>query len=74
MRGNEVLRRIKEDPELRVIPVVILTTSDNEQDILESYRAHANCFITKPVNFGKFIGVIQQIETFWIGIVKLPPS
>ena len=70
--GMEVLQEIKNDIDLRVIPVVILTTSDSEKDILESYQHHANCFITKPVDFEKFMHVVRMIKDFWIGIVKLP--
>ena len=70
--GMEVLQEIKNDIDLRVIPVVILTTSDSEKDILESYQHHANCFITKPVDFQEFMYVIRMIKDFWTGIVKLP--
>jgi CheY-like chemotaxis protein len=69
-----VLREIKEDPELKRIPVVILTTSQAEQDILRSYNLHANCYITKPVDLEKFLGVIRSLEDFWLTIVRLPPS
>lgn len=70
--GKEVLSEIKKDDSFRVIPVVILTTSDSEKDILDSYYNHANCFITKPVDFLKFMEVIYAIKDFWISIVKLP--
>ena len=70
--GREVLRVIKIDPELKRIPVVILTTSDAEQDILKSYELHANCYITKPVDLEQFSKVVQCIEDFWFTIVKLP--
>jgi len=70
--GLEVLTEIKNDVDLTVIPVVILTTSDSEKDILESYQHHANCFITKPVDFAKFMHVVHMIKDFWISIVKLP--
>jgi two-component system, chemotaxis family, response regulator Rcp1 len=70
--GKEVLIKIKADETLRSIPVVILTTSDNEKDITESYDNHANCYITKPVDFNKFMRVISMINDFWITIVKLP--
>lgn len=70
--GKEVLAEIKKDRELMVIPVVILTTSDSEKDILESYHNHANCYITKPVDFKKFMSVIHLIKDFWISIVQLP--
>ncbi|HEX4658897.1 MAG TPA: response regulator [Streptosporangiaceae bacterium] len=70
--GLEVLAELKSDPELRVIPVVILTTSQAEEDILRSYSLHANAYVTKPVDFERFIEVIRQIDNFFISIVKLP--
>jgi chemotaxis family two-component system response regulator Rcp1 len=70
--GHEVLEEVKTDPSLSLIPVVVLTTSDAEEDILRSYRLHANCYITKPVELDKFLRVIQSIEHFWVSIVKLP--
>jgi CheY-like chemotaxis protein len=70
--GREVLAEIKADPTLRRIPVVILTTSEAEQDILRSYDLHANCYVTKPVDLEQFITVIRSIENFWLVIVKLP--
>ena len=72
MDGNEVLNRIKIHPELKRVPVVILTTSSSEKDIHEAYNNHANCYITKPVDLDKFIDVIHTIEDFWISIVQLP--
>lgn len=72
--GREVLAEVKEDPDLRMIPVVVLTTSRDEQDILKSYDLHANCYITKPVDFEQFIGVVRAIEDFWLSVVKLPPN
>ncbi len=69
--GREVLAEIKEDPELKRIPVVVLTTSTAEQDILKTYNLHANCYITKPVDLDQFIIVVQSLETFWFTIVKL---
>ncbi len=72
--GREVLAEIKDDPELRCIPVVILTTSTAEQDVLKTYNLHANCYITKPVDLDQFIAVVQSIENFWFSIVKLAPS
>ncbi|NOT50556.1 MAG: response regulator [Chitinophagaceae bacterium] len=72
MDGMEVLAGIKNDEDLKSIPVVILTTSDSENDIVKSYNNHANCYITKPVDFNKFIEVVQLIKEFWISIVKLP--
>jgi CheY-like chemotaxis protein len=70
--GREVLAEIKADQNLRRIPVVILTTSEAEQDILRSYDLHANCYVTKPVDLEQFITVIKSIENFWLVIVKLP--
>jgi len=70
--GIEVLTIIKKDEHLKIIPVVMLTTSDSEKDIMESYQCHANCYITKPVNFVNFMEVIQAIKDFWINIVQLP--
>lgn len=70
--GRQVLEEIKQDVELRSIPVVILTTSRAEQDILRSYDLHANAYITKPVDFDQFISVVQAIEHFWFAIVTLP--
>jgi chemotaxis family two-component system response regulator Rcp1 len=70
--GREVLAEIKRDPVLKRIPVVVLTTSEAEQDILESYELHANCYVTKPVDLDQFIRVVRSIEDFWLAIVKLP--
>ena len=70
--GREVLAEIKEDEELRRIPVVVLTTSSSEQDILRTYSLHAHCYITKPVDLDQFIQVVKGIEDFWLTIVKLP--
>lgn len=72
--GREVLAEIKDDPELKRIPVVILTTSKAEEDILRTYTLHANCYITKPVNLDQFMKVVRAIEDFWLTIVKLPPE
>lgn len=72
MDGLEVLKEIKEDDKLAALPVVMLTTSESEKDILSSYRHHANCFIVKPVDFDKFMKVVLAIKDFWINIVKLP--
>ncbi len=72
--GREVLAEIKEDPDLRRIPVVILTISQAEEDVLKTYDLHANCYITKPVDLDQFIKVVRSIEDFWFGIVKLPPN
>ena len=70
--GREVLREIKEDSNLKSIPVVVLTTSGAEKDILKAYNLHANAYITKPLDFDQFIKVIQSIANFWLEIVKLP--
>jgi chemotaxis family two-component system response regulator Rcp1 len=72
--GREVLEDIKKDPNLRHIPVVVLTSSQAEEDILRSYRLHANCFITKPVDFEQLTKVVQGIEQFWFTLVRLPPE
>jgi two-component system, chemotaxis family, response regulator Rcp1 len=71
--GREVLAEIKADPQLRRIPVVILTTSQADQDILHSYDLGANCYITKPVDLSQLTAVVQAIENFWFTVVKLPP-
>lgn len=70
--GREVLAEIKNDDELKRIPVVVLTVSSAEEDILKSYNLHANCFITKPLDLGQFMKVVQSVEDFWLTIVKLP--
>jgi CheY-like chemotaxis protein len=70
--GREVLAEMKSDPELRVIPVVVLTTSEAEEDILRSYTLHANAYVSKPVDFDRFIDVIRQIDDFFVTVVKLP--
>jgi CheY-like chemotaxis protein len=70
--GREVLAEIKADPELRSIPVVVLTTSRAEEDILKAYNLNANCYITKPVDFEQFVRVVQSIEDFWLSVVCLP--
>ena len=70
--GREVLAEIKSDPELRRIPVVVLTTSEAEQDIVESYNLYANCYVKKPVDLDAFIQVVRSIDNFWLAIVKLP--
>jgi len=71
--GRDVLREVKGDPSLRRIPVVILTTSQAEEDILHTYDLHANCYISKPVDFNQFLKVVRSIEDFWLTVVKLPP-
>ena len=72
--GREVLSEIKADLKLKSIPVVVLTTSSAEEDILKSYDLHANCYITKPVDLDQFIEVVKSINAFWFNIVKLPPN
>jgi CheY-like chemotaxis protein len=70
--GREVLAEIKADEDLKTIPVVVLTTSRAEQDVLRAYNLHANCYITKPVDFEQFLEVVRSIESFWLLIVRLP--
>jgi CheY-like chemotaxis protein len=70
--GREVLDELKRDSDLKVIPVVVLTTSRSEQDVLRSYQLHANCYITKPVDFTQFMEVVKAIEHFWLSVVTLP--
>jgi len=72
--GTEVLAEIKSDESLKTIPVVVLTTSKAEEDILTSYGLHANCYITKPVEFDKFAEVVRSINNFWFSVVTMPPS
>jgi CheY-like chemotaxis protein len=70
--GRQVLEEIKDDAELRTIPVVVLTTSEAEEDILRSYSLHANAYVTKPVDFDRFIDVVRQIDEFFVEVVRLP--
>lgn len=70
--GREVLAEIKSDPELKTIPVVVITSSEAEQDVIKSYNLNANCYVTKPVNLDQFIKVVQSVNDFWLTIVKLP--
>ncbi|HBZ57212.1 MAG TPA: response regulator [Syntrophobacteraceae bacterium] len=72
--GREVLAEIKSDENLKRIPVVILTASKDEEDILQSYNLHANCYISKPIDLHQFVRVVRAIEHFWLTIVKLPPN
>ena len=72
--GREVLAEIKGDDSLKTIPVVVLTTSKAEEDVLKAYGLNANCYITKPVDLGQFIEVIQSIDRFWLAVVTLPPK
>jgi chemotaxis family two-component system response regulator Rcp1 len=71
--GREVLEFIKKDKDLHLIPVVILTSSDAERDVVQTYHLHANCYVVKPVDFKKFIEVIKSINDFWLTVVKFPP-
>ncbi|MFA6470393.1 MAG: response regulator [Candidatus Latescibacterota bacterium] len=71
--GREVLKEIKEDEKLKSIPVVVLTMSKSEEDAWKAYDLHANCYITKPIDFNQFIKVVKSIQDFWFTIVKLPP-
>ena len=70
--GREVLRELKSDPSLKFIPVIVLTTSRSDKDVLQSYELNANCYITKPVDFQQFIDVVKSIEHFWLSVVTLP--
>jgi chemotaxis family two-component system response regulator Rcp1 len=70
--GREVLAEIKADPDLRMIPVLVLTTSQDEADVLQAYGLHANCYITKPVDFQQFTDIVRAIEHFWFTVVTLP--
>jgi chemotaxis family two-component system response regulator Rcp1 len=70
--GRAVLAEIKNDPDLKRIPVVILTTSQDDRDILHAYNSYANCYITKPVDLKQFLAVVESIDTFWLTVVKLP--
>ena len=72
--GREVLAEIKQDSDLKRIPVVVLTTSRAEEDVIRSYDLHANCYITKPVDLDQFLSVVRSIEHFWLTIVTLPPN
>ncbi len=74
MNGLELLKRIKDDPFLRRIPVVVLTISKSEEDIISSYNLHANCFISKPVDLDQFSGILQAINDYWFDMVRLPPE
>ena len=71
--GREVLAEMKSDDELKCIPVVIMTISEAEEDILKSYKLHANCYVTKPIDFAQFAKMVNSINNFWLSIVKLPP-
>jgi CheY-like chemotaxis protein len=72
--GREVLAEVKQDPDLRRIPVIIMTSSDDEKDILAAYNLYVNCYVTKPVDLDQFISVVKTIEHFWLSVVKLPAA
>lgn len=74
MNGKEVLGEIKMDPDLKRIPVVVLTTSDNEQDVRRAYDLHVNAYVRKPVDLDQFIKIVEAVEDFWLSVVKLPPK
>ncbi|HEY7309527.1 MAG TPA: response regulator [Gemmataceae bacterium] len=74
MDGKEVLQEIKQDPDLKRIPVVVMTSSRSQRDMLEAYNQHANCYVTKPVDMDQFIGAVKKIEDFWFTVVKLPAA
>ena len=73
MEGHEVLADIKADAGLATIPILVLTSSSAEEDILRCYQLHANCFITKPIDFGEVISAVRSLEAFWLNVVRLPP-
>jgi CheY-like chemotaxis protein len=70
--GREVLAEVKGDPDLRTIPIVVLTTSEAEEDVLKSYQLHANAYVTKPVDFERFVSIVRQIDDFFVSVVRLP--
>ena len=70
--GRDVLAEVKADPSLRTIPVVVLTTSEAEEDVLRSYQLHANAYVTKPVDFERFVAIVRQIDDFFVSVVRLP--
>jgi len=72
--GRAVLAEIKADPDLKRIPVIVLTTSEDERDVLHAYNSYANCYITKPVDLKQFLSAVESVETFWLSVVKLPPN
>jgi CheY-like chemotaxis protein len=74
MSGHEVLKYIKENDAFKHLPVIMLTTSSSEDDILKSYKQYCNCFITKPIGASEFVNVVSKLEEFWISIVQLPPA
>jgi CheY-like chemotaxis protein len=70
--GREVLQEVKSDEDLRTIPIVVLTTSEAEEDVLRSYQLHANAYVTKPVDFDRFVSIVRQIDEFFVSVVRLP--
>jgi CheY-like chemotaxis protein len=70
--GREVLAEVKQDPDLRTVPIVVLTTSEAEEDVLKSYQLHANAYVTKPVDFERFVSIVRQIDDFFVSVVRLP--
>ncbi len=72
--GREVLAEIKEDPKLRLIPVVVMTSSEAERDLVRTYHLHANAYVVKPIDLDGFVEVVQGVKDFWLTIVKLPPK
>ena len=74
MDGREVLQEMKSDPTLKTIPVVVITSSEAEQDVVKTYSLNANCYVTKPLDLGQFMRVVQSVSEFWLQIVKLPPK
>ena len=72
--GQEVLAEVKQDADLKRIPVVVITSSQAEKDILQAYNNHVNCYLTKPVDLEQFMGVVRSVEEFWLSVVKLPPG
>jgi chemotaxis family two-component system response regulator Rcp1 len=72
--GREVLEEVKSDPDLRCIPVVVMTSSDDEKDVLGAYQRHVNCYVVKPLDLDQFVTVVKSIESFWFTIVKLPAA
>jgi CheY-like chemotaxis protein len=70
--GREVLAEVKSEPDLRTIPIVVLTTSEAEEDVLKSYQLHANAYVTKPVDFERFVSIVRQIDDFFVSVVRLP--
>ena len=72
--GREVLAEVKADPDLKRIPIVVLTTSRAEEDVLRAYNLHANCYVTKPVDLEQFMKIVSQIDEFWVKVVTLPPK